>query len=253
MPCKHKQSPHKADKISPHKTKLRLHSWLSFWQGGVAVALPAVLYCWRWLYCIYCIHICIYLVAALFALLYLFISNKGTHGVASGEVTCILTYTTTTLSTIPKLPWFRSLDPCCPVLCLRVINPQSTWKWPIMLQAAVGKELCVRASAGGPNYYLHWAAICATISNQSPATCPSPQLLPCPCSDLMRPGGRGHTQHQAPGSLYESKLLSVDCFRRRGSLCLIKAERVILPSLLPSRIFLSFAILSIKYRLKCSI
>ena len=76
-------------------------------------------------------------------------------------------------------------------------------------------------------------AICATISNQSAATCRL--LSSCPAPALIW-WGQGQGAHTAPGSLYESKLLSVDCFRRRGSLCLIKAERVILFPVPSSRI-----------------
>ena len=65
-------------------------------------------------------------------------------------------------------------------------------------------------------------------------------LLPPAASSAPAPAliwwGQGQGAHTAPGSLYESKLLSVDCFRRRGSLCLIKAERVILFSVLSTRI-----------------
>ena len=95
---------------------------------------------------------------------------------------------------------------------------------------------------------IYTGLLSAPLSAISPLP-PAHLLSSCPAPALIWWGqGAGGTQHQA-----QSKLLSVDCFRRRGSLCLIKAERVILSSLLPSRILLSFAILSIKYRLKCSI
>ena len=145
------------------------------------------------------------------------------------------------------LPWSRSADPRCPVLCLRVINPQSTWKWPIMLQAAVGKN-SVSEHLPVALITIYTGLLSAPLSAISPLP-PARLLSSCSAPALIWWGqGAGGTQHQA-----QSKLLSVDCFRRRGSLCLIKAERVILSSFLPSRIFLSVAILSIKYRLKYSI
>ena len=79
-------------------------------------------------------------------------------------------------------------------------------------------------------YTVLLSAPLSAISPLPPAASSAP-ALPLLWFDEAR--GRGHT---APGSLYESKLLSVDCFRRRGSLCLIKAERVILFPVLSSRI-----------------
>ena len=76
-------------------------------------------------------------------------------------------------------------------------------------------------------YTVLLSAPLSAISPLPPAASSAPALLWF--DEARGHWGRGHT---APGSLYESKLLSVDCFRRRGSLCLIKAERVILFSVL---------------------
>ena len=79
---------------------------LAGWSGGgssCCTVLLTVAVLW-----LYCIHICIYLVAALFTLLYLFISNKGTHGVVRwrGHMHINLH------NSLTFHHWCPSLDPC---------------------------------------------------------------------------------------------------------------------------------------------